>query len=146
MEGILVYKKSMSWVAERGGRRAALREKARGIHPLLNHSPSSASQQRGRRINEWTVYIYRLNTSQCNKCCKITFRRKLIWVGVMLAVCELKNFILLSPGSLWWRFLGTAVHKSPVARSPWRLNSCAVASNICGVLSMELASCHSSSA
>jgi hypothetical protein len=32
-----------------GGRRAALRENARGIHPLLNHSPSWASQGLGRR-------------------------------------------------------------------------------------------------
>jgi hypothetical protein len=54
-----------------------------------------------------------------------------------------KPFLRLSPMSLWWRYLGTEVHKSPVARSPWRLNFCAVASNICGVLSMELASCHS---
>jgi len=128
----------MSCVAVRGGRRAALREKARGIHPLLNHSPSSASQQRRRRrANEWTVYIYRM--IQYEKCSKITIRRKLIWGGGVLAVCDSKPLILLYPMSLWRRYLVTAVH-----RSPWRLNFCVVASNICGVLSMELASCHSS--
>ena len=61
----------------------------------------------------------------------------------MLAVCDSKPLTLLSPMSLRRRYLDTAGHKSPVAMSHWRLNFCAVANNICGVLSMELASCHS---